>query len=117
DEPTQGKGNYHQGGHVAFQADLTPVVKYGRKNLLAVRVYKNPEGVDLDTGDYFFLGGIHRKVTLFSVPQTRIEDLTIKTTVQGGGKARVTVAADVVGAKRDGMKVEARLGGLHVKTA
>ncbi|MBV9122607.1 MAG: hypothetical protein JO112_04555, partial [Planctomycetes bacterium] len=112
DEPTQGKANYHQGGNVAFQADLTPVVKYGQKNLLAIRVYKNPIGVDLDTGDFFFLGGIHRPVKLFSVPETRLEDLTIKTRVPGGGKAQVTVTADVVGPQRANMKVEARLEGL-----
>jgi beta-galactosidase/beta-glucuronidase len=91
DEPSEGKSNYHQGGWDAFQADLTPVVKFGEKNLLAVRVYKNTQAVDLDTGDYFFLGGIHRTVTLFSVPQIHLDDLAVRTTVSQDGNAELRV--------------------------
>lgn len=91
DEPSEGRANYHQGGFDAFQADLTPAVKFGQKNLLAVRVYKNSKAVDLDTGDYFFLGGIHRTVTLFSVPQTHLDDLAIRTTVSPDGNAELRV--------------------------
>jgi beta-galactosidase/beta-glucuronidase len=97
DEPTQGRENYHQGGFTAFQADLTPAVKFGERNLLAVRVYKNPEFVNLDTGDYFFLGGIHRTVKLFAVPATHIDDYKVETRLLEGGKAEVKVIATVVG--------------------
>ncbi len=34
-------------------------VKFGEKNLLAMRVTKNTKSSDLDSGDYFFLGGVH----------------------------------------------------------
>ncbi len=95
DEPWDGRANYHEGGYDAFQADLTPVVKFGQKNLLAVRVYKNTHSVDLDTGDYFFLGGIHRSVTLFAVEPTHIEDLTVRTHLIEGGKAEVRVLLDI----------------------
>jgi beta-galactosidase/beta-glucuronidase len=96
DEPTQGRANYHQGGFTAFQADLTPAVKFGERNLLAVRVYKNPDFVNLDTGDYFFLGGIHRTVKLFAAPATHIEDYKVETRLLEGGKAEVKVIATVV---------------------
>ena len=95
DEPSEGRANFHQGGWDAFQADLTPVVKFGEKNLLALRVYKNSKYIDLDTGDYFLLGGIHRTVTLFSVPQTHIEDFSVRTRVLEGGKAELRVVTDV----------------------
>jgi beta-galactosidase len=91
DEPSESKPNYHQGGWDAFQADLTPAVKFGDKNLLAVRVYKNTQAVDLDSGDYFFLGGIHRTVRLFSVPQTHLDDLAVRTTVSADGDAELRV--------------------------
>lgn len=91
DEPSEGRANFHQGGYDAFQADLTPAVKFGQKNLLAIRVYKNTKAVDLDTGDYFFLGGIHRPVTLFSVPQTHLDDLAVRTKVEPNGNAELRV--------------------------
>ena len=47
-------------------------MKFGKQNLLAIRVTKKTKSADLDTGDYFLLGGIHRPVTLFSVPKERI---------------------------------------------
>ena len=90
-EPSWGRANYHESGWTAWQADLTPQVKFGEKNLLAIRVTKNTESSNLDSGDYFFLGGIHRTVTLFSVPQAHIEDLTVRTTLLSGGKASVRV--------------------------
>jgi len=97
DEPSWGRENYHESGWTAFQADLTPLVKFGAgaKNLLAVRVTKNTRSVDLDTGDYFFLGGIHRSVTLFCVPQTHLEDFTVQTRLLGAEKAEVRVIAKI----------------------
>lgn len=107
DEPSWGRANYHEGGWTAFQVDLTPAVKFGEKNLLAVRVLKKTRSVDLDTGDYFFLGGIHRPVTLFSVPKSHLADLTVQTRLLSGNRAEVKVRADVVG--NDGASVAMRL--------
>ncbi len=95
DESSDGKPNFHQGGFTAFQADLTPVVKFGEKNLLAVRVYKNTKSVDLDSGDYFFLGGIHRTVTLFSVPKNHLEDVAIRTKLLPENDAELRVILQV----------------------
>ncbi len=110
DEPGWGRSNYHEGGFTSFQADLTPVVRYGAKNLLAVRVTKNTKSVDLDTGDYFFLGGIHRKVRLFAVPPSHLSDLTVRTKLLGEDKAELrvllTVAQPETGAKA-AMQLEA----------
>ena len=101
-EPAWGKNNYHEGGWDAFQADLTPAAKFGEKNLLAIRVYKNTKSVDMDTGDFFFLGGIHRDVTLFSVPATHIEDYIVRTKLLDGGKAEVRVLVKLAGGMPSG---------------
>ena len=93
-EPAWGRSNYHEGGWIAWQADLTPQVKFGEKNLLAVRVTKNTKSSELDSGDYFFLGGIHRTVTLFSVPKTHIEDITVQTSAKGEVKTLIKVAGE-----------------------
>lgn len=96
-EPSWGRSNYHEGGWTAWQADLSPAVEFGQRNLLALRVTKNTRSSDLDSGDYFFLGGIHRPVTLFCVPQAHIEDITIETKLLPENKAEVKVVAAVVG--------------------
>lgn len=106
-EPSWGRANYHEGGWNAWQADLTPQVKFGQKNLLAIRVTKNTKSSNLDSGDYFFLGGVHRTVTLFSIPKTHIEDVTVRTKVLSGGKAEVKVLVSVSG--QDG-SISMRLG-------
>jgi beta-galactosidase len=110
DEPSWGRANYHEGGWTAFEADLTPAVKFGKKNLLAVRVTKNTRSSDLDSGDYFFLGGIHRTVTLFSVPKTHLADITVQTRLVQGSRAEVKVLADVAGG--DASNVSMQLEGV-----
>jgi beta-galactosidase len=108
DEPSWGRTNYHEGGWTAFEVDLTPAVKFGKKNLLAVRVTKKTRSVDLDTGDYFFLGGVHRPVTLFSVPKSHLADITVQTRLLPSNRAEVKVLAAVAG--DSGANVSMRLG-------
>lgn len=93
-EPSWNIANYHESGWTGFQVDLTSQANFGTTNLLAVRVIKNTPSNDLDTGDYFFLGGIDRPVTLYSVPQTNIADVQVSTFVTNG-VATVDVLADV----------------------
>ena len=95
-EPSWNINNYHESGWTGFQVDLTSQVNFGTTNLLAVRVIKNTPSNDLDTGDYFFLGGIDRPVTLYSVPQTNIADVQVSTFLTNG-VATVDVLADVNG--------------------
>jgi beta-galactosidase len=108
-ECSWGKINYHEGGWLPFQADITPVANFGGKNLLAVRVTKKTKSVELDTGDYFFLGGIHRGVSLFSVPTNCIEDLTIHTDLRPDGSADVRVESQISSAAGNGYRVSTKL--------
>jgi beta-galactosidase len=110
DEPSWGRENYHESGWTAFQVDLTPRVKFGEKNLLAIRVTKNTRSSNLDTGDYFFLGGVYRPVTLFSVPKTHLADVTVQTRLLDNNRAEVKVLADVDGG--DASEVAMRLEGV-----
>jgi autotransporter-associated beta strand protein len=87
--------NYHESAWTAFQVDLTAQAQFGTTNLLAIRVIKSTPSDDLDTGDYFVMGGIHRSVTLYSVPQTNIADVQISTSLLAGNSAQVSVVADV----------------------
>jgi beta-galactosidase len=95
DEPWAGRANYHEGGFDAFQVDLTSAVRFGGRNTLAIRVTKNTATADLDTGDFFFLGGVYRPVTLAALDPTHLTDLTVRTRVLPEGRAELRVLADV----------------------
>ncbi len=94
-EPSWNIANYHESGWTGFQVDLTAAANFGTSNLLAVRVIKSTPSDDLDTGDYFVLGGIYRPVTLYSVPQTNLADVQVQTHLLPGNSAQVNVTVDV----------------------
>ncbi len=73
------KAGYHESGYTAFDVDLTGLVKPGQRNLFAVRVSKTTPSYDADTGDYQSMGGIYRDTSLIAVPETRIDDITVRT--------------------------------------
>jgi beta-galactosidase len=73
------RAGYHEGGFTAFDLDVTDFIKPGEKNLFAVRVCKNSDSVDMDTGDYWALGGIYRETYLLAVPPTHLDDVKIVT--------------------------------------
>ncbi len=97
-----GQTNYHESGWTAWQADLTSAIRYGESNLLALRVTKNTRSVDCDTGDFFFLGGVDRPVTLFSIPRSYISDFAVRTKLLGADEAEVTVLAQVAHSVKGG---------------
>lgn len=100
-EPSWGRANYHESAWTAWQADLTSAVKFGQENLLALRITKNTRSMELDSGGgYFYLGGISRPVTLFSVPKSHIEDFTVQTRLLDAGKAEVRVIVQASGAQQ-----------------
>ncbi len=107
-EPAWGRHNYHESSWTAWQADITAAVRFGEENLLALRLTKNSKSANLDSGDYYCLGGIYRPVTLFSVPETHISDLTITTHLLGDDRAEVQVAVEITGgdAARMSMKLQ-----------
>ena len=66
-------------GFTAFDLDVTDFVRAGEKNLFAVRVCKIADSVDLDTGDYWALGGIYRETYLLALPPNHVDDAVLTT--------------------------------------
>ncbi len=118
------KAGYHESGYTAFDVDLTGLIKPGQPNLLAVRVSKTTPSFEADTGDYQSMGGIYRDTSLIAVPQTHVQDITVRTPlapnyrdatlqtrvqVMGTPGQVVTLAGQLVGS--DGAPSGVRLSG------
>lgn len=71
----------YRGGYTPFSFELTPHLKYGADNLLAVEL-DSTERADIPpfggTIDYLTFGGIYRDVELRVVPQTHLSNLFAK---------------------------------------
>jgi beta-glucuronidase len=105
------KAGSHEGGHLPFAFEITPLIRWEAENVIAISVEnalkpnRVPSGNMPDstamsayastpktTFDFYPFAGIHRPVVLFSVPQTYIEDVTVVTAISGGdGLVKVTV--------------------------
>ena len=66
-------GKIHQGAFYQFKYDITPLLKYGKSNLLEVEVSKRSENASINKaerdGDFWIFGGIFRPVFLEILPQ------------------------------------------------
>ena len=104
----------HLGGHLPFAADVTDRIVWDRATAIAVGVENKPlpdrvpagpspsgglfagltGGYPATTYDFFPYAGLHRPVLLFSVPPTHIEDVTVRTTLEGAdGRVDLRVRA------------------------
>ncbi|HWW76862.1 MAG TPA: glycoside hydrolase family 2 TIM barrel-domain containing protein, partial [Pyrinomonadaceae bacterium] len=88
--------------------DITGALRPGAnaENVLAVRVTTKPLGYEFDVNDDWALSGIYRDVTLFSVPETYVQDIATRTTLAADGAADLHVAVVVNG---PGVEVRGRL--------
>ena len=77
--------------------DVTDYVKPGQPATIAVRVTRRDKGWEFDTNDDWSLSGIHREVTLFSLPETHLKDYTVTTPVSADGKEASVRLAGVIG--------------------
>ncbi|HEX7621416.1 MAG TPA: beta-glucuronidase [Anaerolineales bacterium] len=107
------KAGEHTGGHLPFAFEVTGLVKFNAENVIAIQVENHltltrvPSG-NIDgmggffsgypstTFDFYPYAGIHRLVTLYTVSQTFIEDITV-TTDNGGANAHVQVSVRLNG--------------------
>ena len=80
-------GDVHQGGFYQFEYDITPLVKFGKDNLLEVEVHKvsSNESVNMAErkADYWVFGGIYRPVYLKAVPRRHITRVAIDARAEG----------------------------------
>ena len=73
--------------------DITPYLnKKAERQELAMRVISQFPGSDFDYNDDWAPNGIFRDVTLMTVPQTHLKDLTIKTKLTGEVEVETAIA-------------------------
>ncbi|MCQ2235673.1 MAG: DUF4981 domain-containing protein [Bacteroidales bacterium] len=68
---------YSEDSKVAAEFDITPYVKPGESNLIAMQIMRWCDGSYLEDQDFWRLCGIAREVYLYSRPQVHIEDIFI----------------------------------------
>lgn len=80
-------GPVHQGAFYAFKYDISGLVKYGKENLLEVKVDKHSANKSVNAAereaDYWIFGGIFRPVWLEALPQNHISDISIDAKANG----------------------------------
>ena len=69
---------YSQGSMEPSEFNVTEYVHEG-KNEISIEVYKYSDGSYLEDQDFWRFGGIHRDVTLYLTPNTRIRDFAVRT--------------------------------------
>ncbi|MBX4263311.1 glycoside hydrolase family 2 TIM barrel-domain containing protein [Clostridium estertheticum] len=79
---------YSEDSFTPAEFDLTKLIK-GGENKLAVEVYKRSTGSWLEDQDFWRFSGIFRDVYLYSVPETHIQDLFVKTNLDKSYKNAV----------------------------
>jgi len=68
---------YAQDSKLPSEFDVTPFLKTGMENTLAIQVYRWSDGSYLEDQDFWRVSGIERSVYLMAQPKTRIEDFYI----------------------------------------
>ncbi|MGD9346023.1 MAG: glycoside hydrolase family 2 TIM barrel-domain containing protein [Candidatus Aminicenantes bacterium] len=69
---------YSQGSRTPAEFDITPHL-WGKRNTLAVEVYRWSDGSYLEDQDFWHLSGIFRDVFLFATEDLHIEDFWVRT--------------------------------------
>lgn len=84
-------GSIHQGAFYSFSYDITPLLKYGKKNRLEVKVWKQSANKSVNEAerraDWWLFGGIFRPVWLKAVPRQHIERVEVD--AQQDGRLRL----------------------------
>lgn len=111
--------NGHQVGYSedtfdAADFDITPYLnKDGKKNLLAVKVYRWCDGSYFEDQDFLRLAGIFRDVYLYSTPGVRISDYTVVTDLDNNyTNATLKISVDVDNttlSSASGLKLDVKL--------
>lgn len=68
------KVGYSQDSKMQAEFDITPYVKCGQENTIAVEVYRFSMGSYLECQDFWRLAGIKRDVWIYATPKTYLQD-------------------------------------------
>lgn len=89
-------GETHQGGFYRFSYDITSLIKFGKKNLLEVKVNKHSANKSVNAAerkaDWWLFGGIYRPVYIEAKPKMHIETVAIDASADGKLMARIGFA-------------------------
>lgn len=97
---------YSEDSFTPSEFDLTPYIKSG-ENKVAVEVYKRSTGCWLEDQDFWRFSGIFRDVYLYSIPETHIRDIFVKTDLDGEYKnAALQVDLKMIGALKACISLE-----------
>lgn len=69
---------YSEDSKTPAEFDVTPYVKAGSENFLAVEAYRFSDGSYLEAQDFWRMSGITRDVVLYSKPKLNISDFFVK---------------------------------------
>lgn len=80
-------GGIHQGGFYKFSYDISDKLKFGSRNQLEVKVWKQSANASINSAerkaDWWLFGGIYRPVYLTAVPETHIERIAVDAKADG----------------------------------
>lgn len=71
------KVGYSQGSKLPAEFDITPFIKPGKENTVALEVYRWSDGSYLECQDFWRISGIERDVEIYSQPKVRIRDFEV----------------------------------------
>ena len=86
---------YAEDSYLPSEFKITDFVKPGKKNVIAVQVYRFTSGSFIECQDYWRLTGITRDVVLWSAPKTHIKDYFFRTTALTAKNTAATAKIDV----------------------
>lgn len=90
---------YSEDSKLAAEFDVTPYIKAGSENLIAMQVMRWCDGSWLEDQDFWRFTGIAREVYLYARPQASVDDIRIVTDLDAAYRdatLQVTVSADNV---------------------
>ncbi len=101
-----GKGaGSHTGPMIAFEKDVTPLLKPGKTNSITIGITAETMADTLMSGTQYAahqLGGILRKIYLYAVPKIHIADLVINTELdENFENANLNVSASIVNSGKE----------------
>ena len=77
---------YSQGSKLPSEFNITEFVKPGKKNIVALQVYRWSDASYLECQDFWRISGIERSVYVYSQPKTRILDFEVVSTLDDAYK-------------------------------
>lgn len=88
----------HNGGFVPFHFRFKGCLKESQ-NLLVVRTdnIRKKDRIPAVSFDWFNWGGIYRDVSLNCIPQNRIKDVVVKTTLESRTRSKIKISFTVIG--------------------